>query len=82
MHPGSNQPGRFCATAGTHKLSSLIYITVENLKLHPIIDSTETYTCSASKVIANYLRPLSKNQYTVSDNLEILGLTKKSRYQC
>ena len=32
MHPVSNQPGRFFATAKTHKFTSLNYITVKNLK--------------------------------------------------
>ena len=64
MRPVSNQPGRFFATAKTHKFTSLNDITVENLKLRPIIDLTGTYTYNTSKVIANYLRPLSKNQYT------------------
>ena len=56
MRPVSNQPGRFFATAKTHKLTSLNDIIVENLKLLPI---TPTYTYNTSKVIANYLRPLS-----------------------
>ena len=72
MHPVSNQPGRFFATAKTHKFTSLNNITVENLKLRPIIDLTGTYTYNTSKVIANYLRPLSKNQYTISDTLNFL----------
>ena len=59
MRPVSNQPGRFFAMAKTHKLTSLNDITVENLKLRPIIDLTETCTYNTSKVIANYLRPLS-----------------------
>ena len=35
MRPVSNQPGRFFATAKTHKFTSLNDITVENLKLRP-----------------------------------------------
>ena len=64
MRPVSNQPGRFFATAKAHKFTSLNEITVEKLKLRPIIDLTGTYIYNTSKVIANYLRPLSKNQYT------------------
>ena len=44
MRPISNQPGRFFATAKTHTFTSLSDITVENLKLHQIIDMTGTYT--------------------------------------
>ena len=78
MRPVSNQPGRFFATAKTHKFTSLNDITVENLKLRPIIDLTGTYTYNTSKVIANYLRPLSKNQYTISDTLKFPDLLKSA----
>ena len=44
MHPVSNQPGRFFATTKIHKFTSLNDITVENLKLRPIIDLTGSYT--------------------------------------
>ena len=70
MRPVSNQPGRFFATAKTHKCTSLNDITVENLKFRPIIDLTGTCTYNTSNVIANYLRPLSKNQYTISDTFK------------
>ena len=70
MRPVSKQPGKFFVTAKTHKFTSLNDIVVENLKLRLIIDLIGTYTCSTSKVIANYLRPHSKNQYTISDTLK------------
>ena len=35
-------------------LKGLNDITVENIKPYPIIDLTGTYTCNASKVIANF----------------------------
>ena len=44
MRPVFNLSGRFFATAKTHKFTSLNDITVKNLKLHPIIDLTGTYT--------------------------------------
>ena len=78
MRPVSNQPARFFATAKTHKFTSLNDITVENLKLRPITDLTGTYTYNTSKVIANYLRPLSKNQYTISDTLKFPELLKSA----
>ena len=78
MHPVSNQPGRFLTTVKTHKFTSLNYITVENLKLNPIINLTGTYTYNTSKVIANYLQPLSKNQYTISDTLKFTELLKSA----
>ena len=78
LRPVSNQPGRFFATAKTSKFTSLNVITVANLKLRPIIDLTETYIYNTSKVIANYLRPLSKNQYTISDTLKFPDLLKSA----
>ena len=74
MRPVSNQTGRFFATAKTHNFTSLNVITVENLKLRPIINLTETYIYNTSKVIVNDLRPLSKNQYTISDILKFPDL--------
>ena len=61
MHLKSNQPGRFFATAKTHKFDSVNDITLDKLKLRPIIDQTGTYIYNASKAVAKYLRPLSKN---------------------
>ena len=78
LRPVSNQPGRFFATAKLSKFTSLNVITVANLKLHPIIDLTETYIYNTSKVIANYLRPLSKNQYTIWDILKFPDLLKSA----
>ena len=48
------------------------------MKLRPIINLTGTYTYNTSKVIANYLRPLSKNQYTISDTLKFPDLLKSA----
>ena len=78
MRPVSNQPGRFFAPAKTHKFTSLNDVTVENLKLRPIIDLTATYTYNTSKVIKNYLWLLSKNQYTISTTIKFLKLLKSA----
>ena len=69
MHPQSNQPGRFFATAKTHNFHSVNDITLNKLKLHQIIDQTGTYIYNASKAVAKYLRPLSKNMYSIDDTL-------------
>ena len=78
MLPVSNQPGRFFATDKTHKFTSLNDIAVKNLKLRPIIDLTGTHTYNTSKFIANYLQPLSKNQYNISDTLNFPDLLKSA----
>ena len=59
MIPGNNQPGRFFATAKTHKFSNFNEITLESLKLRPIVDQTGTCYYNAGKILAEYLKPLS-----------------------
>ena len=76
MRPRSNQPGRFFATAKMHKFESISDITLEQLKLRPIIDQTGTYIYKASKVVAKYLGPLAKNEYTIRDTLSFPDLLK------
>ena len=78
IHPKSNQPGRLFATARTRKFDSVNDITLDKLKLHPIIDQTGTYIYNASKVVAKYLRPVSKNKYSIDDTLTFLDLLKNA----
>ena len=66
MCPVSNRPARFFVTAKTHKFKSLEEINVDQLKLRPIIDQTGTYIYNASKVVAKYLKPLAKNEFTLT----------------
>ena len=61
MHPKSNQPGRFFATAKT--------LTLDHHKLHPILDQAGTYIYNASKVVAKYLRSIFKNKFSIDDTL-------------
>ena len=42
--PKLNQPGQLYGTAKTHKFNSIEDITLENLKVHPIIAGSSTYT--------------------------------------
>ena len=72
MRPISNQPARFFATAKTHKFIKIEDINIQDLKFSPIIDRTGTCIYNASKVIANYLKPLNKNGFIISDMLSFL----------
>ena len=74
----SNQPARFLATAKTHKFKSLEKINVDPLKLRPIIDQTGTSIYNASKVIAECLKPLAKNEFTINDTLTFPDLVKNT----
>ena len=58
MLPKSNQPGQIYGTAKTHKFNSIEDITLENLKFHPIIAQSGTYTYNTAEVIADYLKPM------------------------
>ena len=76
MRPTSNQPGRFFATAKTHKFNSYEEINVNNLKLRPIIDQTGTHTHPAAKIISEYLQPLTKNNYVIDNTLKFPDILK------
>ena len=44
--------------------------------MHQIIDQTGTYIYNASKVVAKYPRPLSKNKYSIDDTLTFPDLLR------
>ena len=68
----------FFATVKTHKFDSVNDTTLDKLKLRPIIDQTGTYIYNASKVVAKYLTPLSKNKYSIDDTLTFPDLLKNA----
>ena len=74
----SNQPARFFAIAKTHKFNKIEDINIQDLKLRPIIYQTGTYIYNSSKVIANYLRPLAKNDFIISGMLSFPDILKKA----
>ena len=73
IRPCSNQPGRFFA-----KFKPIEDISLERLKLRPIIDQTGTYIYNASKLVAIYLSPLSKNKFSITDTLSFPEFLKNS----
>ena len=42
-------------------------ITIDNLKLRPSIDQTRTCCYKTGKVIAEYLKPLTKNELVITN---------------
>ena len=72
----SNQPTRFFASAKTHKFNKIEDINIQDLKLRLIIDQTDAYIYNASKVIVNYLKPLAKNHFIISDTLSFPHMLK------
>ena len=67
MRPVANQQAKLFATAKTHKFNNIEDINVDELKFRSIIDQTETFTYNCSKVIAEYLKPLCQNEYSIKD---------------
>ena len=63
MRPVSNQP-----VVNKQKLCQKVYeITVENLKLRPIISQLGTHKYSAAKVVANHLKTIFQSEYKIDD---------------
>ena len=55
MLPSSHQPARL----KTNKLENTNYITIDSLKLRPIINYTRTLYYKKEKMIGEYLKPLN-----------------------
>ena len=55
MLSSSHQAARFFATAKTHRFENINDITIDNLKLRPIIDQTGTLYYKTRKEIGEYL---------------------------
>ena len=77
MHPVSDQPACFFATAKMYKFDTIEDINAKDFKLRSIIDQTRTCIYDASKVVAQFLKPLARNEFTISDTLEFPELLKK-----
>ena len=56
--------------------TSVEEVSLEDLKLRPIIDQTGTHVYKASKVISKYLEPLSKNEYVINNTLDFPEIIK------
>ena len=72
----NNEPEKLYATAKTHKFNLLNDITVDNLKIRPIISQIGTYTYNASRIISQYLKPLCKNEYKINDAQTFASMIK------
>ena len=59
-----------------HKFETIEDINVKHLKLRPVIDQTGSYIYNASKAVAQFLKPLARNEFTISDTLAFPELLK------
>ena len=73
MWPSSYQPTRLFATLKTHKFENFNEINIDKLKLRPIIDQTGTCFNKTGKGIAEYLKPLTKNEFFITNTQSILN---------
>ena len=77
MRSTSNQPSRIYGTAKPHKFENPDNITLEQLKLRPIIAQNGTYTYNAAQVIVDYLKPLiSHNDYIIKNTQDFPEILK------
>ena len=67
MRPDGNQPVRSYDTAETRTFDNVKNITSACIKFLAIIDQTEFYMYNKMQFISDYLRPLSENEYTITD---------------
>ena len=51
------------------------------MKLRPLIDQTGTASYNASKVVANYLRPLTNNKFVIKDCLLFPDILKSTVFE-
>ena len=61
MYPKCKQLVRICGLSETDKFNNINEIIINDLKLRPIIDQTNTYTYHAAKAILGYLKSLRNN---------------------
>ena len=67
MLHSSNQPARSFANAKSHKFQNINDITIDNLKLCRIIDQTKICYYKTRRVIAKYLKALTKNEFVITN---------------
>ena len=74
LYPNGSAPGKFYRTAKKHKIP--VNGIVDDLPLRPVISNTGTASYHLAKYLAKTLSPLSKSEYTVSNNLEFISYMK------
>ena len=77
MMPSSHQPARFFTSAKTQKFENFDDINIKELKLRPIIDQTGTCYYKTGKVIAQYLKPLTKNEFVINNTQDFPSMLNR-----
>ena len=75
--PSSHQPARYFTSAKTHKLENFDDINIKELKLRPILDQTGTCYYKTGKLIAQYLKPLTKNEFVINNTQDFPSMLNR-----
>ena len=76
MKSASDEPERFFATTKIHTVDNFYLINVNDLKLRPITDQSNTFTYKATKIVSNYLQPLARKEYVIEDSFSFSKMIK------
>ena len=68
--PSSHQTARIFTSPKTHKFKSFDNININELKLRPAMNQTGTCYYKTGKVIAQYLKPHTKNEFVINNTQE------------
>ena len=77
IKPSSNQPAFLYGTAKTHKFDNPEEMTVDNLKLRPIVSTCGTFYYDTAKYLASYLMPLTKNEFSIQNTTDFAERLKE-----
>ena len=76
MRPVSNQSALLFATVKTYKFDDYSSINVNNLKLRPILDQSNTCTYNGAQIVSDYLQPLTQKEFVIKDALLFAEIIK------
>ena len=77
MMLSSHQPARFFTSAKTQKFENFDDVNIKELKLQPIIDQTGTCYYKTGNVIAQYLKPLTKNEFLINNTQDFPSMLNR-----
>ena len=77
MMPFSHKPARLFTSAKTHKFENFDDINIKELKLRAIIDQTGICYYKTGKVIAQYLKPLTKTEFVINNTQDFPSMLNR-----
>ena len=77
MMPSSHQPARFFTSAKIHKFENFDDINIKELKFRSIRDQTGRCYYKTGKVIEQYLKPLTKNEFLINNTQDFPSMLNR-----